>query len=85
MNNAAIATVGDLIAALDRYDPATPVRFAIQSGHALEHMVARIACTPDDADGDGTSVTDPLVVWLGISEPIGYLPTPAMSALGWSR
>lgn len=41
-----IATVGELIAALDEYDPTTPVRLATQPGYPLENLLARVACTP---------------------------------------
>lgn len=78
-----IATVGELIAALDRYDPATPVRCATQPGYPMEHTLARLACTTDDAD-DGTPSAAP-VVWLGVGEQVGYLPAPAADILGWSR
>jgi hypothetical protein len=84
VNRNHIATVGALIAALGRYDPALPVRCATQPGYPLEHTLARVACT-DDADNNGTPPTDPPVVWLGIGEHVGYLPAPAADALGWSR
>jgi hypothetical protein len=83
VNDQRIATVGDLIAALDRYDPATPVRFATQPGYPMEHTLARVACTPND--DDGTPPIDSPVVWLDIGEQVGYLPAPAADALGWSR
>ena len=50
MTDTDIATVGDLIAALHQYDPATPVRLATQPGYPLENLLARVACTPDDAE-----------------------------------
>lgn len=79
-----ITTVGELTAALDRYDPTTPVRVATQPGHPLEHTLGRVVCRPDDAEGDGTPPTDPPVVWLAAGEPVGYLPASAANALGWS-
>jgi hypothetical protein len=79
-----IATVGELIAALDRYDPTTPVRLATQPGYPLENTVAQVVCTPDDSEGDGTVRTDPPVVWLGAGKQVGYLPGLAANALGWS-
>jgi hypothetical protein len=85
VNDQRIATVGDLIAALDRYDPAAPVRFATQPGYPLEHTLGRVVRTPDDTDGDGTPPIGSPVVWLGIGEQVGYLPAPAADALGWSR
>lgn len=84
MNHNHIATVGDLIAVLDRYDATTPVRCATQPGYPLEHTIGRVVRTRDDADGDGTPPTDPPVVWLGVGEHVGYLPAPAADALGWS-
>lgn len=85
MTNTDIATVGELIAALDRYDPTTPVRLATQPGYPLENLVARVACTPDDAEYEGPTRNDPPVVWLGAGEQVGYLPGLAANALGWSR
>ena len=82
MNDNHIATVGDLIAALTDYDPATPVRFATQPGYPLEHALGRVVCTPND--GDGTPPTELPVVWLTVGEQVGYLPAPAADALGWS-
>lgn len=85
MKDNRIATVGDLIAALDRHDPAAPVRFAAQPGYPMEHTLGRVVRTPDDAEGDGTPPTDPPVVWLGVGDQVGYLPASAADALGWSR
>ena len=77
-------TVGDLIAALSGYDPATPLRVAAQPGYPMEHLLARVVCTPDDAESWGVRPTDPPVVWLGTGEQVGYLPEIAADALGWS-
>ncbi|MGW5054818.1 hypothetical protein [Actinokineospora sp. NPDC004072] len=77
-------TVGDLIAALSGYDPATPLRVAAQPGYPMEHLLARVVCTPDDAQSRGIRPTDSPVVWLGIGEQIGHLPAIAADALGWS-
>jgi hypothetical protein len=79
-----IATVGELIAALEQYDPTAPVRLATQPGYPLENMLGRVACTPDDAEYEGPIRTDPPVVWLGSGEQVGYLPALAANALGWS-
>jgi hypothetical protein len=79
------ATVGDLTAALSGYDPATPLRIAAaQPGYPMEHLLARVVSTPDDAEGDGTPPTDPPVVWLSTGEQVGHLPAIAADALGWS-
>jgi hypothetical protein len=80
-----LATVGDVIAALSGYDPTTPLRIAAQPGYPMEHHLARVVSTPDDAEGDGTPPTDPPVVWLGTGEQVGHLPAIAADALGWSR
>lgn len=80
-----IATVGELLAALNRYDPATPIRLAQQPGYPLEYTLGRVACTPEDAEGDGTAPTDPPVVWIGDGEHVGQLSARAAEALGWSR
>ncbi|MFD8497307.1 hypothetical protein [Amycolatopsis sp. NPDC059657] len=74
MTNTTVATVGDLIAALDRYDLTTPVRLATQPGYPLANTLARVTCTR----------TESPVVWLGAGEQIGYLPAFAADALGWS-
>lgn len=79
-----IATVGDLIAALQRYDPTMPVRFASQPGYPFENTIGQVVCTPDDAEGDGTPPTDPPVVWLGEGGQVGALPDIAANALGWA-
>jgi hypothetical protein len=85
VNDQHIATVGELIAALHRYDPATPIRFATQPGYPLEHTLGQVVCTPDDAESDGTPRTQPPVVWLSEGEQVGYLPGPVRNALGWSQ
>lgn len=78
MNDSPLETVGDLLAALDSYDPATPLRCATRPGFPMDHHApARVACTPSDADGT------PLVVWLGVGEPVSYLSAAAAEALGW--
>jgi hypothetical protein len=79
-----INTVGDLQALLARYNPDTPIRWAAQPRHPLEYTIGQVVCTPYDAAGDGTECDEPPVVWLGADEQVGYLPAPAISALGWS-
>ncbi|WP_414944874.1 hypothetical protein [Amycolatopsis sp. cmx-11-32] len=83
MTDTTIATVGELIAALDRYDPATPVRLATEPHSPLENLLARIACTPDNAESRPAR-TDLPVVWPGAGDEVGYLPAQAANALGWS-
>lgn len=85
MIDSPLATVGDVIDALSGYDPTTPVRIATQPGYPMEHLLAQVVCTPDDAEGDGTPPTEPHVVWLGAGEQVGHLPESAADALGWSR
>ncbi|WP_033440869.1 hypothetical protein [Saccharothrix sp. NRRL B-16314] len=82
---AGFATVDDAIAALSAYDPATPLRIATQPGYPMQHLLAQVVRTPDDAEGDGNPPTDPPVVWLGAGEQVGHLPESAADALGWSR
>ncbi|MEV0675903.1 hypothetical protein AB0I60_05195 [Actinosynnema sp. NPDC050436] len=77
-------TVGDLIAALSGYDPATPLRIAARPDEPMEHLLARVVCTPDDAASWGVRPTDPPVVWLGTGEQVDCLPAIAADALGWS-
>lgn len=85
-HNTHIATVGELIAALDHYDEDTPVRWAHQPGHPMEYTIGQVVCTPHDAEGDGTppSPSDPPVVWLGEGQQVGSLPALATNALRWS-
>ncbi|MEU4806975.1 hypothetical protein [Actinosynnema sp. NPDC023587] len=78
-------TVGELTAALSGYDPATPLRIAARPGYPTEHHLARVVCTPDDTEGDGTPPTGPSVVWLGVGGQVGHFPESAADALGWSR
>jgi hypothetical protein len=78
MHHNDITTVGDLITALQRYEPDLPVRCATQPGHPMEHVLADVVAAPHR---DGGSP----VVWLSIGEQTGYLPAPAADALGWSR
>lgn len=85
MTDNRLATVGDVIAALSAYDPTTLLRITAQPGYPMQHHLARVVCTPDDAEGDGTPPTDPPVVWLGVGEQVGHLPASAADALGWSR
>ncbi|GAA0609728.1 hypothetical protein GCM10010174_28840 [Kutzneria viridogrisea] len=84
MNDNRIATVGELIAALTNYHPATPIRVATQPSYPMEHTLRCVVCTPDDCEGDGTPPTDPPVAWLGVGGQVGYLPAPAADALRWS-
>lgn len=80
-----IDTVGELVAALEDYDPDTPVRLASQPGWPFEYSIGAVVHTPDDAEGDGTEPTDDPVVWIGEGQQLGYLPGIAADALGWSR
>lgn len=80
----AINTVGELIAALQRYDADTPVRWAAQPSWPMEYTIGQVACTPDDADNHGRRPTCDPVVWLGEGHQVDYLPGIASNALGWS-
>jgi hypothetical protein len=80
-----IETVGDLIAALENYDPATPIQLASQPGWPFECTVGGVALTPDDADHHGTAPADEPVVWIGEGRQVGYLSGVAANALGWSQ
>ncbi|MFI7680976.1 hypothetical protein [Actinophytocola sp. NPDC049390] len=71
-----LATVGDVIAVLSGYDPTTPVRIAGQPHHPMEHHLARVVCTPDDAEGDGTPRIDPPVVWSAWVSRSATFPRP---------
>jgi hypothetical protein len=69
----AINTVGELIAALQRHDVNTPVRWAHQPDYPMASMIEQVVCTPGEP-----------VVWLGEGPQVGYLPEIATTALGWS-
>ncbi|MEU3767947.1 hypothetical protein AB0E55_23090 [Amycolatopsis keratiniphila] len=84
MTDTTITTVGELIAALDHYDPAAPVRLATQPDYPLENLLGRVVSIPDSAVSDSSTRTDQSVVWLGTGEQVGYVSAPVADALGWS-
>jgi hypothetical protein len=84
VNDNRIATVGDLIAALTDYNPATPVRIATESAEFMDHTIGRVVCTPGDPDSDCTLPNDAPVVRIGTGEAYCCLPDLAADALGWS-
>ncbi|WP_253886237.1 hypothetical protein [Actinokineospora diospyrosa] len=71
-----------MVATLVTQDPDTPVRLATRDDNPAEHLLAGVACTPDDTDH--AAPTDPPVVWLGIGDRVGVLPANAADALGWA-
>ncbi|MCK2243684.1 MULTISPECIES: hypothetical protein [unclassified Crossiella] len=82
---ARIDTVGDLLAALTRYDPATPVRYAAQPDWPMAYTVSQVVCTPEDAvDADELADGEAPVVWLAEGRHLGYAPRTACTALGWA-
>lgn len=83
-DNNRIATVGDLIAALIDYDPATPVRIATDSAEFMDHTIGRVVGTPADSDSDCALPNDTPVVRIGTGEAHCCLPDSAAAALGWS-
>lgn len=80
-----IETVGDLIAALECYDPDTQVRLASQPGWPFEYTIGEVALTPDDAERNDAEPAGEPVVWIGEGRQVDYLPPLASDALGWSR
>lgn len=82
--NPDIATVGNLISVLSEYHPDTPIRWAAQPNWPMEYTIGQVVCTPHDAEGEGTEPTEEPVVWLGQGRQVGYLPSIAANALGWS-
>jgi hypothetical protein len=84
VNDNTIATVGDLIAALSDYDPATPVRIATESAEFMDHTIGRVVRTPGDPDDDCTLPNDEPVVRIGTGAADCCLPDSAADALGWS-
>ena len=84
MNDNRIATVGDLIAALTDYDPATPVRIATESAEFMDHTIGRVVRTPGDPDSDCALPNESPVVRIGTGQAYCCLPDSAAHALGWS-
>ncbi|WP_034274346.1 hypothetical protein [Haloechinothrix halophila] len=83
-----IDTVGELIEALEAYEPDTPVRIAQQPSWPFEYTVGTVTRTPDIFDFDPDDVDDDTpppdpVVWLAEGHQVGYLPGIASRALGW--
>jgi len=65
-----IETVGELIAALQAYDPDTEIRLAMQPRWPMEHLLGEVIDTGE-------------VVWLGDGGQIGQLPENAVTEFGW--
>jgi hypothetical protein len=84
MNDNRIATVGDLIAALTDYDPATPIRIATESAEFMDHTIGLVVRTPGDPDSDCVLPNDAPVVRIGTGEAYCCLPDSAAAVLGWS-
>lgn len=84
MNDNTIATVGELIAALSDYDPATPVRIATESAAFTDHTIGRVVRTPGDPGDDCALPNDEPVVRIGMGAAYCCLPDSAADALGWS-
>ncbi|GLY68736.1 hypothetical protein [Amycolatopsis taiwanensis] len=84
MNDDRIATVGELIAALTDYDPATPVRIATESAAFMDHTIGHVVCSPGDPDSGCVLLNDAPVVRIGAGEAYCCLPDSAANALGWS-
>ncbi|SDJ01658.1 hypothetical protein SAMN05192558_104105 [Actinokineospora alba] len=87
-----ITTAGELVAAVNRYDPDAPIRFAIapaypnaRHGRPMQASLGRVVCVPQDAEADGTEPTGPPVVWIAEGFQSGYLPALVADALGWGR
>lgn len=78
-----IETVGDLIAALQDYEPYTTVRLASGTQWPLVYTVGPVALTRDDLEGDDTEPTGDPIGWIGEGRQVGYLPGVATHALGW--
>lgn len=65
-------TVGELIAALEEFDPTLPVRLAVQPSWPFEHAISA-----ELGESDG-------VVYIAESSQIGYLSGDAAEAVGWA-
>jgi hypothetical protein len=83
---AEITTVGELVAVLAAFPPQTRVQLAVAPGYPQAATIGVIACSPDDAEGDGRPPTadEQRMVWISEGIPLGYLPEVARSALGHS-
>jgi hypothetical protein len=84
MSETTIATVGELIAALTAYDPATPVRIAADSAAFIDHTIGGVVCTPAESDSDCVLPNDVPVVRISTGQEYCCLPDSAADALGWS-
>ncbi|WP_424187642.1 hypothetical protein ACOBQX_07550 [Actinokineospora sp. G85] len=84
MTDTRLTTVGELIAALTDYDPATPVRIATESAEVMDHTIGRVVCTSGDPDSDCVLPNDTPVVRIGTGGAHCCLPDSAADALGWS-
>ena len=81
-----ITTVGELVATLAAIS-AQDLRAAGRRTRLPQATtIGAIACSPDDAEGDGRPEPDQgeRVVWIGEGAQIGYLPEIARTALGQS-
>jgi hypothetical protein len=83
MNDNRIATVGELVAALTDYDPATPVRIATAGAEFMDFTIGRVVRAPGDPDSDCVLPNEATVVFLGTSEEYCCLADGAAVALGW--
>lgn len=79
----AIDTVGELIAALQDYDPDAPIRLAIQPRWPFEYTLGGVALTRDDAEA--TEPTGDPVVWIAVGRQADYQPETTRNALGRSQ
>ncbi|MUL41616.1 hypothetical protein FZ103_10580 [Streptomonospora sp. PA3] len=85
-----MTTVNDLIEALQdavtEHGPGlgdAPVRLAIQPTWPFEHALGDI-CVVERWEQDQERLCDsPLVLYLGDSDQVGYLPGDAREVLGW--
>jgi len=83
-------TLQDLIDQLqdlaDDCDPTTTeVRLAIQPRWAFEHSIANVEMVEPTAREQKRNPDAPSVIYIGEGNQIGYLPTAAGVALGWSE
>lgn len=82
MNDTTIATVGDLIAALSDYDPATPVRIATtESAAYMDHTIGRVTRTPADPDAFCALSNDTAIVRIGTGAVFCCLPDSVIDVI----
>jgi hypothetical protein len=80
--NLGASTVVTLISTLSDH-PNTSIQWAAQQSWSRMCPAGQVMLAPYGAAGEGTQPAEKPVVWLGLSNQAGSLPTTARSALRW--